>query len=344
MNQFGLWAVVAVMALMAFVLWPQHGMWWRLYRLRRRAQHVMLEDALKHILDFQQRRIPVTVESLAGVLKVRRNRAVDLMHVLESDGLIRFSQAAITLTPRGTETAFHVVRAHRLWETHLAQETGYEETEWHLHAERQEHHLSAEDLDDLAARLGNPVYDPHGDPIPGATSGDHTAQRGEPLALAQPGQSYRIVHIEDEPTVVYAQLVADGLHPGLTLTVLDRDDRRIRFLADGAEHRLAPMLAANLTVESLATEPVVADLPVLSLDQLRPNEEARVVALSRACHGQERRRLMDLGILPGAAIEVEMHSPLGDPTAYRVRDTLIALRREQARMIQIEKVAQMQAA
>ncbi|MEZ4636087.1 MAG: FeoA family protein [Caldilineaceae bacterium] len=98
------------------------------------------------------------------------------------------------------------------------------------------------------------------------------------------------------------------------------------------------MLAANLTVEALA-EPAV-EIPALSLDQLRPNEEARVVALSRACRGQERRRLMDLGILPGAAIEVEMNSPLGDPTAYRVRDTLIALRREQARLIQIEKVAQ----
>lgn len=339
MDTFGIWAVLLGIILLAVVFWPRRGLWWRLHGLRRRARHVMLEDALKHVLDFQQRRIPVTVESLSGVLKVRRNRAVALLTELETDGLIRFSQATITLTPRGTETAFHVVRAHRLWETHLAQETGYDETEWHRHAERQEHRLTAAELDDLAARLGNPVYDPHGDPIPNG-GGSHTQARGEALMQTQPGHSYRVVHVEDEPTVVYAQLVADGLHPGVTLTVLDKDDRRIRFLADGAEHRLAPMLAANLTVEALSTEPAAVEVPALSLDQLRPNEEARVVALAHACRGQERRRLMDLGILPGAAIEVEMHSPLGDPTAYRVRDTLIALRRDQARLIQIEKVAQ----
>lgn len=339
MDNLGLWSVLIGITLLAIAFWPQLGLWWRLDGLRQRARYTMLEDALKHVLDFQQRRIPVTVESLSGVLKVQRNRVIELLHELEAKGLIRFSQSAILLTPHGTETAFHVVRAHRLWETHLAQETGYDETEWHRHAERQEHRLTAAELDDLAARLGHPVYDPHGDPIPNGEKA-HTFARGEALIEAAPGQSYRIVHVEDEPTVVYAQLVADGLHPGVTLTVLDRDERRIRFLADGAEHRLAPMLAANLTVEALSTEPAAADVPVLSLDQLRPNEEARIVALSRACRGQERRRLMDLGILPGAAIEVEMDSPLGDPTAYRVRDTLIALRREQARLIQIEKVAQ----
>lgn len=330
---------VLLLAMVAVLFWPQGGLWQRWRGLRQRAQHAMLEDALKHVLDFQQRRIPVTVESLSGVLKVRRNHVVALMHQLEADGLIRFHQFAIQLTPRGAETAFHVVRAHRLWETHLAQETGYGETEWHHHAERQEHRLTAAEVDELAARLGNPVYDPHGDPIPNG-AGNHTTPRGEPLTQAQPGHLYRIVHVEDEPTVVYAQLVAEGLHPGVTLTILDRNDRRIRFLAEGEEHHLAPLLAANLTVEALVPEALAAEIPLLSLDQLHPNEQARVVALSRACRGQERRRLMDLGILPGAAIEVEMHSPLNDPTAYRVRDTLIALRREQARMIQIEKVAQ----
>jgi Fe2+ transport system protein FeoA len=45
---------------------------------------------------------------------------------------------------------------------------------------------------------------------------------------------------------------------------------------------------------------------------------------------------MDLGVLPGTRLEAELKSPLGDPVAYRVRDALIALRREQAREIEIE--------
>ena len=51
--------------------------------------------------------------------------------------------------------------------------------------------------------------------------------------------------------------------------------------------------------------------------------------------GPERRRMMDLGIVPGTRVTAEMKSPLGDPVAYRVRGALVALRREQARLVSI---------
>jgi len=70
-----------------------------------------------------------------------------------------------------------------------------------------------------------------------------------------------------------------------------------------------------------------------TLDQLQPGVKARVISLANT--GTERRRFMDLGILPGARIEVELHNPLGDPTAYRTRGAVIALRREQANQIAI---------
>jgi ferrous iron transport protein A len=72
---------------------------------------------------------------------------------------------------------------------------------------------------------------------------------------------------------------------------------------------------------------------VLTLDQLPRDKVAIVTGLTSA--GAERRRMMDLGILPGAKVEVEMGNPLGDPTAYRIRGAVIALRREQARQVQI---------
>ena len=50
----------------------------------------------------------------------------------------------------------------------------------------------------------------------------------------------------------------------------------------------------------------------------------------------ERRRLLDLGILPGTVIETVMRSPLGDPIAYRIRGSVVALRHEQARMIEVQ--------
>jgi ferrous iron transport protein A len=54
--------------------------------------------------------------------------------------------------------------------------------------------------------------------------------------------------------------------------------------------------------------------------------------------GPERRRMMDLGIVPGTVITVEMNSPLGDPVAYRVRGALVALRCEQARLVFIADI------
>lgn len=72
----------------------------------------------------------------------------------------------------------------------------------------------------------------------------------------------------------------------------------------------------------------------LTLDQLKVGEIASVTRLTST--GANRRRLMDLGILPGTNLQIELRSPLGDPVAYRVRGTLIALRRKQAQEIEIE--------
>ena len=71
-----------------------------------------------------------------------------------------------------------------------------------------------------------------------------------------------------------------------------------------------------------------------TLDQLRPGQTAIVTALKVT--GPNRRRMMDLGILPGTTIVVEFRSPLGDPIAYRVRGAVVALRGKQARDIEIE--------
>jgi len=56
------------------------------------------------------------------------------------------------------------------------------------------------------------------------------------------------------------------------------------------------------------------------------------------CIGTKRRRLMDLGFIEGTTIHVKRKSPLGDPTAYLIRDTLIALRKEEAREILVKKI------
>ena len=71
----------------------------------------------------------------------------------------------------------------------------------------------------------------------------------------------------------------------------------------------------------------------ITLDHLKPGMNATVTRLHST--GLARRRLMDLGLVPGTAIAVELVSPLGDPVAYRVRGATIALRRSQSREIEI---------
>jgi ferrous iron transport protein A len=69
------------------------------------------------------------------------------------------------------------------------------------------------------------------------------------------------------------------------------------------------------------------------LSELPLGEAAEVVRLN--LEGVERRRLLDLGLSPGTKIEARLQSPLGDPIAYHVRGTTIALRRNQAEKIEV---------
>ena len=150
------------------------------------------------------------------------------------------------------------------------------------------------------------------------------------------GDSLLITHIEDEPDALYAQLVAEGILPGMPIHIVEHTLERIRFCSPQDEHVLAPMVAANLFAIPAPANHFAAStgrpLAALSL-----HETAKVKQFTPACRGMERRRLMDLGILPGTPITVENRSPFGDPTAYRVRGTVIALRREQAGLIRIAR-------
>ncbi|HFQ92576.1 MAG TPA: ferrous iron transport protein A, partial [Anaerolineae bacterium] len=176
-------------------------------------------------------------------------------------------------------------------------------------------------------------------PIPTA-DGKLIIPQGQPLSTLPANSAARIVHLEDEPEIVYAQLAAEGLYPGMIVHVIETSPQRIRFWVNGDEHILAPMLAANVSV--VPVETAVAEETDLTgceaLSCLEPGETGEVVNISPACRGAERRRFLDLGILPGAKITVEFRSPGGDPTAYNIRGATIALRQDQTDLIKVRKV------
>jgi DtxR family Mn-dependent transcriptional regulator len=314
--------------------WPQTGGYWTWRRRRRASERVLMEDALKHVFHCEYRRQPASVDSLSGALEITRNSAADLLSHVEVRGLLTSDEKGLHLTQEGKAYALRIVRVHRLWEHYLAERTGMTETEWHREAERREHEITAADADLLAQQMGEPAYDPHGDPIPSA-SGDIRPRRGQPITTLAPGDIASVVHVEDEPEAVYAQLVAEGVHVGMRVEMMESSPTRVAFWAEGDEHVLAPILAGNISVIPVPKEEE-AETSGASLASLEPGQEGKVLRISRTCRGLERRRLMDLGILPGTVIGVQMRSPGGDPTAYRVRGSSIALRKEQASHIQIE--------
>jgi len=322
------------LALLFVLFWPSTGLAWRWRRGLAASDRVEVEDALKHLWDGEYRQRPATLESLAGALGLSGRAAADLVDRLGRLDLLILDDAALHLTPEGRREALRVIRIHRLWERYLADETGLDAREWHAHAERREHGTSPQQAEAMAATLGYPRFDPHGDPIP-MPSGEVPPHQGMPLTQLTSEMAAEIVHIEDEPEAVFAQIVALGLVPGMRVRLLDRSPHRLRIQADTEEVVLAPVVAANITV--LPMDQAVEPAEMTRLSVLTTGESAEVVALAVSCRGAQRRRLLDLGVVPGTRITNELRGPSGDPTAYRIRGALIALRQEQASQIYVQK-------
>lgn len=326
----------AVLIILLVLFFPEKGIFTRWKKIKSQTSRVLIEDALKHLYDCEFKNVDCSLNSLTGNLSLKANHTAEVISNLESMGLVTSTGNKISLTSEGRSYALRVVRIHRLWERYLADNTSVSENEWHAIAEEREHETTDEDANKLAAKLGNPLVDPHGDPIPNA-EGEILAEKGITLNNLEEGKYARIIHIEDEPKEVYAQLIAQGLYPGMQIYVLHNSKEKIQFEADGEECILAPVLAANLTVVPLSEKENIQD-SFENLSSLEIDESATILGISNAMRGQQRRRMLDFGIVPGTVVHARLKSLKGDPAAYEIRGALIALRKNQSALIHIKKV------
>jgi len=320
---------------LAVLFYPEKGLLAIFKRNRYANQKVLLEDALKFIYNCEYNNVSCTLNSIAGNLNISADAAAEIVSKLQNMGLINASRDYLTLTSEGKSYALRIIRVHRLYEKFLADETSMNEKEWHKAAEEIEHKLSEDDVNRLAAQIGNPVLDPHGDPIP-TSKGEIPDKVGKHLNEMFPGEIATIIHIEDEPHTIYSQIIAEGLYPGMQIRMIESNEKRLKFEANGEECILSPLIAKNITVGPIKLEkPVEGKLRTLS--SLKVGEKGIVLGIAKSLRGQQRRRLMDLGIVPGTEIEAELESITGDPVAYRVKGTTIALRKNQSDKIYLVK-------
>jgi DtxR family transcriptional regulator, Mn-dependent transcriptional regulator len=181
-----------------------------------------VEDYAKAIYALEERDGTVTTTALAARLNVTPASASGMVRKLHELGLVQHEPyRGVALTDCGKRLALEMMRHHRLLETYLAQSLGVPWDRVHAEAEVLEHVLSEELEARIAAKLGDPTHDPHGDPIP---SVDLTLAADDTLALAnlEPGETATLARVSDDEPEILRYLSDRGVVPGTELTVVDK--------------------------------------------------------------------------------------------------------------------------
>lgn len=332
---FNLAIFFVIVVISAALFWPRLGIVPAVRGRLRMTKRTQLEDALKFIYNSTHTGDSATTFALSRALNISSSQGSELGAHMSRAGLVNISDGHILLTAEGEQSALQIIRAHRIWERYLAEETSLKPKEWHTSAEEYEHRISPEEVNSLADRLGNPLFDPHGDPIPTA-EGEYQDRELINLTELPVGTCARVMHMEDEPENIFDRLVALNIYIGMEFTLKSVSDGSYVLEADNRTLEISPDEAPNLSIEQIdMIDKSNAGCARESLDTLKVGESAKIVQINPMCRGFERRRLLDLGIVPNTTIEYYKNGLTGGLKAFSVRGTVLALRNEQIRMISI---------
>jgi len=182
---------------------------------------VSTENFLKTVYHLQ---CEAGVEAKPGIIASRLGisnaAATEMARKLAAKKLLHYKKyQPVELTEAGMKRALQVVRKHRLWELFLHQSLGLSLRQVHNEAEMLEHQTSDFLTEKLAEFLGQPTYDPHGDPIPDVSG--HIEKSGKHLLLAKaaPGEHYRIsrLYSTDEEILSFCEDHGLNMHASLTV-------------------------------------------------------------------------------------------------------------------------------
>ncbi|GAB4428974.1 MAG: metal-dependent transcriptional regulator [Chloroflexi bacterium OHK40] len=206
---------------------------------------------MKAIYTLQQRGESASTNALCAQLGgIKPGSVSGMLRQLEERGLIVHQlYRGARLTPAGERVALGMVRNHRLLETFLVEALGYSWDEVHAEAEALEHHISPKLAARIAAWLGEPTTDPHGDPIP-RPDGTLPGCSDQRLSDAPVDRPLVIVRVLDQDAARLRYLAELGLTPGATCRVAARApfDGPLQLCVAGKNHPLDHQLAHQIVV------------------------------------------------------------------------------------------------
>ena len=213
--------------------------------------HPAFEEYCECIYEMREDNAEIIQARLAERLNVSRASVSEMVKRMESAGLVRVNATNLQLAPAGEELATRIVRRHRLAERFLTDVIGLSWSTAHHEACKWEHIISDEVEVGLNRLLGNPSTCPHGNPIPGATSGSVMATTLENIAVGSRFTLVRIPEEVEERDGALEELESHQLFPGRECTLASRNGDSVRITVHGATDQnvaLSPYVSSRLLV------------------------------------------------------------------------------------------------
>jgi len=182
---------------------------------------ISIQDYLKNIYELTENGESASTNALAEKLNIKPGSVTGMIQKLASakPALVEYQKhQGVTLTKEGKKAALEVIRHHRLLEAWLVQTLGYSWDEVHEEAERLEHVISEDFEQRIAAAMGHPVRDPHGELIPTADL-KMPFDDSTPLSALRPNQKATIKRVKASDAKLLRYLEGLGLVPGVQIEV-----------------------------------------------------------------------------------------------------------------------------
>lgn len=192
----------------------------------------------------------VSTNELADEMKTKPSSVTEMLKRLAKKNLVKYEKyQGVTLTISGSKIALYIVRKHRLWEFFLVEKLGFTWDQIHEVAEQLEHIQSASLINRLDKFLGNPRFDPHGDPIPGE-NGNLQENVFSTLNELKISSSAVVMGVKNHSSEFLQYLSKIKIKPGVRVKLLKREpfDLSIIINVENKKHSLSKEAAMNVLI------------------------------------------------------------------------------------------------